>query len=760
MSYKSNVSSRVSNALLSKLNKVREKIKKDNDIYISQEHKNVCYHYHKYQELLSKVQTTNKTIFFDYKYDNIIVSKEIKILENHIANNIDKYDASNFKPVSVNYTMSYNNYNHKFINNINKYFNPDYINEYIKEQDDFIQSLSFRELITLRHINMNTNYFIYLYLEKKLTLELFKSAYLQIMGENKCDLLFYYQFKDYFKKNDFRNIYSDDIEIFLGNIFKNLSFFTPEILYEVVGAYYNEINEIFKKAPKTKEVIYLYYCSMKSNNISLEIAKSKRKDGIYKSNKNFLYGGVIPEEIILKMNKDTQILYEIKVEKGLPLILNNIITPTEKKNINFILPINVNLYIDYVSKNITYYKNKKNICDFKKLGSSYYTDITMTSLIYYDMKTASKRTSSYLSVSKSLLGKLEKVRKKIKEDNDIYISKEHQEVCEHYHKYLEYKDQIIMKKNSLIIKYMNHTPVTSLEHHKVIDNYLENKPNDDFKEVSYKIEMDYNQFNHKFINGVERIFNQSDIDEFLNDQNDFFKSLNTREIYNLKNYTFMGDKIIVEFITNLFSIDLLYIDYSYSTLFFFQFHDYFSLNPIYNDTPVNTSNSHDFINFLKLNYKSFSSDIYNYVISSYIDELNKIFKKAPKAKEVMYVYRGVKDNYISKEVSRNKSRGLFISNRFTSTSLFVSSAKGFMRDDDNSVLYEIKIEKGCPLIFLEGISLAKGEYEILLPMNSKFYIDYAVKKGFFYTNPNVICDIKTGNRNGEEIIITSLVYIP
>ena len=64
MSLRSSVSSRVSNALLSKLSKVREKINRDNDIYISEEHREICHYYKKYEEMLSTIQMTEKKITF------------------------------------------------------------------------------------------------------------------------------------------------------------------------------------------------------------------------------------------------------------------------------------------------------------------------------------------------------------------------------------------------------------------------------------------------------------------------------------------------------------------------------------------------------------------------------------------------------------------------------------------------------------------------------------------------------------------------
>jgi len=214
---------------------------------------------------------------------------------------------------------------------------------------------------------------------------------------------------------------------------------------------------------------------------------------------------------------------------------------------------------------------------------------------------------------------------------------------------------------------------------------------------------------------------------------------------------------MVEFINKTFSIEFLIIDYNTSSLLYFQFLDYFSHNRIFNDKEVNIDNSQEFLKFIKSNYKTFSTDIYNQVIAFYIQELIEIFKKAPKTKEVMYVYRVVKDNYISKEVSKNKTRGVFTSNRFTSVSLFAEIAIKYFTNMNN-ILYEIKIEKGMPVIFIDSISLHKGENEILLPFNSSFYIDYALKKIRYYKDKTGIICYDKSSSHSREFNITSLVY--
>jgi hypothetical protein len=727
MSLKSNVSSRVSNALLLKLNKVREKIKKDNDIYISEEHRELCYNYKKYKEMLSNIQMTEKKITFNYKADTINdFETEIQLLQDSIDLDLDTHD--DYIDMSYKHIISYNNYNHKYINIINKFINIDYIKEFLQEQDEFILSLTLRELSNLKNIQKASE-FIYDYLNNNVSSNKFENI----------ETLFFYQFKDYFdKKQIIDDIDTSNVKEFIDIISKNKDNIPLEVFNSIIENYIKEINQIFKKAPKTKEIIYLY-ATFENNFI---VKNSNKIDGTYKS-KEFVITSLFPDIEIQKMKNPNSVLYEIKVEKGLPLIFIGGIT-SQKNKMNVLISHNSTFYIDYVSKIIKYNNDLKDICKNKKSK-----DINITSLIYYDTKLTATRKSSFVSVSKSLMGKLEKVRNKIKEDNDIYTSKEHALVCYHYNKYQELADKIKMVEKKINLEYLTDNINTNSQ-----QNFLE-KDKIDFKKKSSEIVIGYNEYNHKFINRIQRIINFNHLNELLQEQDEFIKSLSIRELYNLKHYTYQGDKLIVEFINKTFSIEFLEINYNISTLLYFQFLDYFSHNPVFKDKQVDLDDTKEFLKFIYINYKNFSNDIYNQVITSYIQELNEIFKKAPKTKEVMYVYRGVKDNYISKEVSKNKSKGFFVSNRFTSTSLLLSSAITFIKTPD-SVLYEIKIEKGLPVIFLNGISFISNEFEILLPINSTFYIDYALKIETYYNNKNLICN---ENKNSKEIKMTSLVYI-
>lgn len=368
--------------------------------------------------------------------------------------------------------------------------------------------------------------------------------------------------------------------------------------------------------------------------------------------------------------------------------------------------------------------------------------------VNYDSSIGSYKFSK---IESALLSKLKKVREKIEKDNDIYINKEHEELCYYYNKYQE-----VLKKNKIINKEVF---FDSVDDGITKNNQISKLESEKINFVKYYIKevISYNEYNHKFINKIQKYMDVNVINAFIKEQSSFIKSLSIREIYNLKNYTHKGDVLIVDFITGKFNKSNLSINYQIDTLLYFQFLDYFKENPEFYGEMVDTSSPKTFLKFLHSNYLSFSDEIFNEAISNYIMELSEIFKKAPRTKEVIYAYRGVKDNYISKEVSKNKTRGVFTSNRFTSVSLFAEMAIKYFTDMNN-ILYEIKIEKGMPVIFIDSISFHKGENEILLPINSSFYIDYALKKIRYYKDKTGIICYDKSNSLSREFNITSLVY--
>lgn len=71
-------------------------------------------------------------------------------------------------------------------------------------------------------------------------------------------------------------------------------------------------------------------------------------------------------------------------------------------------------------------------------------------------------------------------------------------------------------------------------------------------------------------------------------------------------------------------------------------------------------------------------------------------------------------------------------------------------------MLKILVEKGVPLIFVEGITLAKGDFEVIMPINSKLYIDYALKKVNYYKTKDDICP---NANNAAQLKVSTIIYM-
>jgi len=358
-------------------------------------------------------------------------------------------------------------------------------------------------------------------------------------------------------------------------------------------------------------------------------------------------------------------------------------------------------------------------------------------------------------INEKLKYKLEKIREKIKKDKDIYISKEHEDICFYYKKYKEY---LKIKKNKKITFSYLDDKIYYDNSKKYFLTLRKTNKNISFAKKNISIEITYNPINKSFINKLQKTVDIDYIQSIFKEQDKFFKSLSVREVFNLKHYTFHGDNVLNSYINNTLNISNINIDYNNETTFFYQFLDYFIANPIYNGNKVPIDDDEKFIDFLKNNYYKFDMSIYTYILNLYIKEIKAIFDKAPKNKQKFYVYRGVNDNYISKKVAQNKSKGYFTSDRYVSTSLFINEALRFIGNGNDNIIYEIAIEPNVPIIFMQSISYVKNEFEVLLPINSTFFIEYALKKRTLFTDKSLICFDSKDEKGTKTINMTCLSY--
>ena len=359
------------------------------------------------------------------------------------------------------------------------------------------------------------------------------------------------------------------------------------------------------------------------------------------------------------------------------------------------------------------------------------------------------------SINTSLLNSLHRARKNIERNKDIYVDADHELLCEYYRKYQELSKQF--QNDKIKIEYNTFKidkHILSNSHNKA-DEII-------FKEYKLRYEIFYNKYNKKFINNLYVLTNPRDYEEWIEEQNRFIKSLTPEEIYTLRCHTHDGDIIINYFIRNNMNID----KYIYSVqnenerksilivnkeqfksnrhyiLFYYQIKEYlYKINK-----ELSKLSRIELEEYIKKNYKDFD---WNSILLLYIRDINNIFKKCPEVKKTLVIYRGSNDDYYLK----NSSRGIHTVDTLTSHTLNPKVAIGYSRI--NCCVMRVKLSKGSKAILIDNLS-GYEEEEILLPFNTKYYIDYARHSINYYKN-NIICPDES---QAKKLIVTDLSIIP
>jgi hypothetical protein len=313
----------------------------------------------------------------------------------------------------------------------------------------------------------------------------------------------------------------------------------------------------------------------------------------------------------------------------------------------------------------------------------------------------------------STIKKIEKLKSYIqkKKEDEYYINEEHKKLCEYRDKYLELQKKLELREITYEIKY------------KKINS--KKKQND-------KIILYYNDYNKKFINKLYDNIEIENLNKIIENNDIFLESLDKYEIDTIRYYTYYGDTLINRFIKGLFSIEWLkdtYNDYEEETpfilkdennnkLFIFnkQIYEYYKTDDWKYENLLKKTNKEIFLKYYSIND-------YNPIFISYIKDLMKIFNKAPKLTSKLIVYRGIKDDYHI----LNKKEDVFVNKLFSSTTFLFDVAYRYL-DKKKGIIQRITIDKDIPILFLEGITLNTGEYEILLPINTYYIIENPVIK--------------------------------
>jgi hypothetical protein len=148
----------------------------------------------------------------------------------------------------------------------------------------------------------------------------------------------------------------------------------------------------------------------------------------------------------------------------------------------------------------------------------------------------------------------------------------------------------------------------------------------------------------------------------------------------------------------------------------------------------------DFEEYIIQNYKDFEWDK---ILLLYIRDINKIFNKCPAVKKTLVIYRGSYNDYFLKK----STRGEHITHTLSSHTLNPKIAFGY--SGIGCCIMRVKLSKGCKAILIDNIS-GYDEDEILLPFNTKYYIDFARHSINYYKN-NIICPDET---QAKKVIVT------
>ena len=358
------------------------------------------------------------------------------------------------------------------------------------------------------------------------------------------------------------------------------------------------------------------------------------------------------------------------------------------------------------------------------------------------------------TIKSSLTQKLSKARKTIKENNDIYLDSDHEQLCLYYKKYQDLMKQFNTKKTKITYNNL-----------KIDKHILSEDHSDDiitFKNNNIDIELLYNDYNKKFINKLYVLNNTSYYEEWIKSQNEFITNLNLEEIFTLRCHTHDGDVIINYFINNNFNIDIDidYVDNGYrkSTLiidkkifntnrnfilFYYQIKKYLYFE---NHSKYSMLSRLELEQYIIENYKTFD---WNKILILYIKDIKNIFNKSPKIKDTIVIYRGVNDDYYIKK----SAKGTYNSDTLSSYTLNHKIAISYA--SKNCCIMRVKLNKGCRAILIDNISAYDNEAEILLPFDTKYNIDYP-RHFINYYKQNDICPDDT---KSKKIMVTDLSVI-
>lgn len=200
---------------------------------------------------------------------------------------------------------------------------------------------------------------------------------------------------------------------------------------------------------------------------------------------------------------------------------------------------------------------------------------------------------------------------------------------------------------------------------------------------------------------------------FFQQNHEFLMTLTAREVAILSGYTHQGDRLvniilrkdsdIKEYIDSIWPLSVKLTLENLIPIY------YQLLDKVAIDKTVNAV--HDWIKSQPRDDSFYR--IIEECIETYVFELKNIFRKAPKIKTEMCVFRGSKTFYYGTEKS-----DVFINGDFMSASLSPYVPLKFVEGD--CCFTQMRLKPGMKAIFMEPISQYTGEFEILISPGNRF----------------------------------------
>lgn len=207
------------------------------------------------------------------------------------------------------------------------------------------------------------------------------------------------------------------------------------------------------------------------------------------------------------------------------------------------------------------------------------------------------------------------------------------------------------------------------------------------------------------------IFDESPLDDFVDEQEEFIKTLSQREINILKLYTFAGDRVINQVLRgNLQDVKLDPNKPFFKALKFFTGNSY---DPDFQNSFnifMSKQNGGEVAASIKDTVAALDASNLG-IIRKFVTEFLEVFKKIPILKQELVVYRSVE-----REVDIFEH-----GNEFLSTTIDPEVARRFFNEQNGCCFIQIKLNPGVRALWIAPISKFPQENEILIgpPFNAK-----------------------------------------